>query len=1251
MKKAFIVIAYLATMMAAGTGLKAQEVTIPLLPGWTWISYPAAVPVDIATAFGSFTPLEGDVIESQFGMVSYVDGGWLGDFDQFYPGYGYMYYSTRMVPVTVTFNAQQPTQQVVVTTDTPQFITGNSAMGGGEVTTNDGTYILVKGLCWATHENPTTNDDFYQEAESGVGSFSISMTGLNIATTYYVRAYAVTPNGTVYGDQQTFTTRDGIPTVTTDTVTSITGATASCGGTVTDNGGLNVTARGVCWSTSQNPTLSDSHTTDGSGLGDFTSSITGLSLSTTYYVRAYATTSAGTGYGEQVSFTTRNGIPTVTTVEVTSIGSAWAYSGGNITDDGGLAITERGVCWSLSPSPTLANSHTINGSGAGSFSSYMTGLSMSTTYYVRAYATNSFVTVYGNQLSFTTADDYVYVDLGLPSGTLWATCNIGASGPEEYGDYFAWGETQPKDYYDWSNYQHCNGNGNSLTKYCSDSSYGYNGFTDNLTTLLPEDDVATVNWGSDWRTPTLEEWLELYYNITFEWTNQNGVNGLLFTASNGNSLFIPSAGHFDGSTLVGVGDYSSCWSSSIQTSVPSSAYFYFTYSGGVISTFRYLGFSVRPVRSSQPSIQDYSITITSSPTEGGTLSGGGIYQQGQSCTVIATANAGYTFANWTENGIVVSSDASYSFIVSENRTLVANFTYIGGSNHEYVDLGLPSGLLWATCNVGADSSEDYGDYFAWGETQTKNTYNWSTYQYCNGNSSTLTKYCNNSNYGYYGFTDNLTTLLPEDDAATANWGSDWRMPTKEEWQELYNNTTCTWITQNGVNGKLFTASNGNSLFLPAAGWYFNSSLNNSYGSYWSSSLDTDSPDKAWYFHFTSGGCYMLHNNRGYGRSVRAVRSSQSGTTNCTITVTPSPTDGGTVTGDGIYQQGQSCTVTATANTGYTFVNWTESGNVVSTNANHTFTVTGNRTLVAQFQTSTTVPTVTTAQVTNIQRTTAIGGGNVTDSGGSTVSERGICWSTSHNPTTSGSHASSGMGTGSFTVSMTGLTINTTYYVRAYAINNVGTAYGNEVSFTTLDHGYVDLGLPSGTLWATCNVGADNPEDYGDYFAWGETYLKSAYKWSTYKYYHDSNGSNATLTKYCNDAYYGYNGFTDNLTILLPVDDAATANWGAGWRMPTIEEWHELYNNTTYTWTQQNGVNGMLFTASNGNSLFLPAAGYRYKSSLEDAGSNGYYWSSSLSTANPYWARILLFYSNYCHINGNLRCEGLSVRAVCSSAQN
>lgn len=225
-----------------------------------------------------------------------------------------------------------------------------------------------------------------------------------------------------------------------------------------------------------------------------------------------------------------------------------------------------------------------------------------------------------------------------------------------------------------------------------------------------------------------------------------------------------------------------------------------------------------------------------------------------------------------------------SFEKDDNSNGGSNSSYNSGgsvqhSSSAYVDMGLPSGLLWATRNVGASSPEDYGYYFAWGETQPKSVYSWSTYTYCSGSDSTLTKYCNKSTYGYNGFTDNLTTLQPGDDAATANWGSGWRTPTEEEWKELVNNTTSIWTTRKGVRGQLFTASNGNSIFLPAAGFRSGSKRNLAGEScYNSASLLTDYPsrarvfillDETWY---RQGGAVCFPNPRCDGSPVRAVRS-------------------------------------------------------------------------------------------------------------------------------------------------------------------------------------------------------------------------------------------------------------------------------------------------------------------------------------------------------------------------------------------
>lgn len=161
--------------------------------------------------------------------------------------------------------------------------------------------------------------------------------------------------------------------------------------------------------------------------------------------------------------------------------------------------------------------------------------------------------------------------------------------------------------------------------------------------------------------------------------------------------------------------------------------------------------------------------------------------------------------------------------------------------------------------------------------------------------------------------------------------------------------------------------------------------------------------------------------------------------------------------------------------------------------------------------------------------------------------------------------------------------------------------------------WVDLGLPSGRLWAKCNLGAMTPENYGNYYAWGETTTKEVYLWSTYKY---SKGDYNQLTKYCSSSDYGYNFFTDTLTTLQAVDDAAMATLGSDARIPTKKDWQELIDNTTSEWTSLNGVNGWKFTAANGNTLFLPAAGFRVGSGVNDASSDGNYWSASLHKDYP-----------------------------------
>lgn len=210
-------------------------------------------------------------------------------------------------------------------------------------------------------------------------------------------------------------------TIETCQVTSITAYSAISGGVISADGGSNVTARGVCWCTSPNPTIENDTTIDAAGTGSFTSLLKGLSPSTSYYVRAYAVSKGGIGYGLQICFTTnpKNVIDLVTTV-ASEISSYTASSGGTISSDGGTAVTARGVCWSTSSAPTIANSKTDNGTGIGSYTSSITGLTPNTTYYIRSYAKNIGETSYGNEVSFTSTS--TVTDL---SGNVYTTLKIG----------------------------------------------------------------------------------------------------------------------------------------------------------------------------------------------------------------------------------------------------------------------------------------------------------------------------------------------------------------------------------------------------------------------------------------------------------------------------------------------------------------------------------------------------------------------------------------------------------------------------------------------------------------------------------------------------------------------------------------------------------------------------------------------------------------------------------------------------------
>lgn len=302
----------------------------------------------------------------------------------------------------ITFETLSQSNAAVTTTD-PSEVTSSSAVSGGIVTSDGGAEVTCRGVVWSKDHNPTISFDTKTSDGSGIGKFTSTITGLEPGTTYYVRAYATNALGTSYGEEVSFTTQAVKPTVSTTEADEITQTSAKVGGNVTATGGAEVTERGIVWSTSKNPTTSGNKKQVGNGTGSFTAELTDLSIATTYYVRAYAINSVGTSYGEEISFTTGSAKPAVTTISPSEVTSSSAVSGGNVTSDGGSAVTARGVVWSKEHNPTVSlSTKTTDGTGTGNYVSSISGLEPGVTYYIRAYATNANGTTYGEEVSFTT---------------------------------------------------------------------------------------------------------------------------------------------------------------------------------------------------------------------------------------------------------------------------------------------------------------------------------------------------------------------------------------------------------------------------------------------------------------------------------------------------------------------------------------------------------------------------------------------------------------------------------------------------------------------------------------------------------------------------------------------------------------------------------------------------------------------------------------------------------------------------------
>ena len=699
------------------------------------------------------------------------------------------------------------------------------------------------------------------------------------------------------------------------------------------------------------------------------------------------------------------------------------------------------------------------------------------------------------------------IDLGLPSGTKWACCNVDATKPEEYGGYYAWGETETKDYYDWSTYVHCDGTRSTLHNIGDDIAG-------------TEYDVAHVKWGESWHLPSVDQIQELLDNCTRSWSALNGVEGLRFTGVNGSVIFLPAASKYFLGKIVNEYPDGNYWSSSFNEGRGDKYHSYTlefdSYECRVRESERRIGLSVRAVYSALPEPdftifpQSVVLTIGNSITINITTGSGNYEITNSNNDVVEAALYGTSIA-------LTAKDAGSAVItvkdISSNKTSDISVSVKSPKSYvpaEAIDLGLPSGTLWASWNLGATAPEEYGEYFAWGEIEEKDYYDWSTYIHCDGTAETC-HYIGNNIAG------------TDYDPAQIKWGDPWRMPSRDQFAELIENCTRTWTSQNDTYGILFTGSNGNTIFIPAAGNriedYIN--INGTHCIYWVSSVYRGSEGWAWNAIMNSEVQYLTDGARYQGEPIRPI---------CLTKPIPDLS---------ISQDSVELNVGNTA-----FIEITSgSGNYEITNSN-----------------------------TSVVEATL---------DGTLIKLKGLS---------------------------EGKTVVTVKDLSSARTADIFVAVKSAISYVPAEA--IDLGLPSGTLWASWNVGATKPEEYGGYYAWGETEVKEYYDWTTYLH---SDGT-AESCHFIGDDIAG------------SQHDVAHVKWGGSWQMPSEDQFKELCNNCTRTWTTQNGVNGTLVTGPNGNSIFFPASGLRRDNELRSAGRNGEYWSSTYYSDSVVW--YFYFIPNY-----------------------
>ena len=776
----------------------------------------------------------------------------------------------------------------------PSSVNITSASVSAEVSDQGGAEVKSRGFAYGLSGG--SMDTIF--CGSGTGAFSAELTGLQPNTMYVYEAFAKNAGGFGTSGKVTFTTRDhNMATVTTGEISNVGLTNAICGGNVTNDGGAEVTERGICWNTTSNPVVSGSHATADGGTGAFSCNLNNLSANTVYYVRAYAKNVKGVAYGDEKSFQTLDfDLPEVTTTNVTDITQTSAKGGGEVTSDGGATVTERGICWSTSHNPVVSGSHANSGSGTGSFTCNITGLTAHTTYYVRAYATNSKGTTYGDEVSFNTSANPPAVSTGSVT-SITTTSATGSGNVTNDG-----GSIVIERGLCWSTHHEPTISGTHIS-----AGEGTGEFTAAMTNLTANTTYyvrayATngvgISYGDEVQFSTL--------SVSIPGVTTASVTNIGNTSAIGGGNVISDGG-------TSVTERGICWSTSHNPTIsgnhansgtgtgaftlnmtnltPNTTYYVKAYA--INSQGVAYGEEVNFKTSQTPT---YTVSVSANPNNGGIVAGGGTYQQGQSCTVNATAATGYNFQKWTENGNQVSTNANYTFSVTSNRSLVAHFT---------TQPQTPTGAINGVFSVSANQRV----YFSQGNLQYKasnNTWRFATNQYDyigDANSNISSSYSgwidlfgwgtsgwncgntyyrpwdsNNSDASLYGppGSNNLTGSYANSDwgyyNAISNGGNQnhqWRTLTHEEWSYVFN----TRSTSSGIRYAKAMVNNVNGVILLPDNWsssyYTLYSTNNGDASFNSNVISSSTWTSSLQSH---GAVFLPAAGSRYGSSVSSVGS-------------------------------------------------------------------------------------------------------------------------------------------------------------------------------------------------------------------------------------------------------------------------------------------------------------------------------------------------------------------------------------------